>query len=186
MGIFARNAEYWRGMLSFGGSVVRLSSENHVFEVLGDAKVNVLGVELASFDNTAWIGAMLDQAQSARIPVLFLLQEWPWVVRVMPDGTVLDRMQSQGSCTRVDLNRRQCFHKGMPIVLPWRVTQTLALLVSDPSRTWNVRAFNLAALENGWNPWTDNVLKVHVHHIRQSLGPEHIRRVSDGYQFSNC
>ena len=187
-GIVANNPSRWQSWMPYPLRFRYLHTESQIFDAIRENSVDVLALELTWFEDLTWLPAILEQASSAQISVVFLLGSAPWVVRVTsrPETAGLARPWS-GNCTTVDIDRRQVFHSATPLTVPWRVTQLLFLMTSEPGLMWDSRQATRLAAQRHWAPWSENLLKVHVHLIRQVLDPRHLITVAaQGYRFMPC
>jgi hypothetical protein len=187
-GLVALDPSPWRALIPEPVRLKYLQTENQIFDVIRENSVDILALEVEWFTDLQWLPAILEQAHLSRITMVFLIQGPPRMLKVTASsGILLREIYAPNQCVHFDFGGHQAFHKGIPMTLPWRSVQLLALLSDSGERTMDCAQASVQAKEVLWAPWTESLMKVHIFQIRKELGVSHIATVPKrGYRFIPC
>ncbi|PSR35612.1 MAG: hypothetical protein C7B44_13290 [Sulfobacillus thermosulfidooxidans] len=89
-------------------------------------------------------------------------------------------------CVSVDLANRRCWHRGTEVTIPYHLLRLMHVFVTSPLRALSLAQCNQWALQEQWPQWTQETLRVAIHHVRKVF-PNHFVSVRQiGYFFRPC
>ncbi|MBX5466101.1 MAG: helix-turn-helix domain-containing protein [Firmicutes bacterium] len=180
----------WRAWMEPGEEVRPAHTLNQLLALLSRAQGGQTEVWLdPAWVEPGWWPGILALAAIVAVPIWVAVETargWEWWemrrdeperYRPAPSGGCVERVPGQ-----------PLRHRGQPLALSPRLTALLEVLSQgQPGHAWTLPAINQALAARGLPPLSRQALKVHIHALRDRLGPEHLKTLPRyGYQWQPC
>ncbi|MCL6562786.1 MAG: helix-turn-helix domain-containing protein [Firmicutes bacterium] len=168
---------------------VRVTTVNQLFASLRHPDCR--GVLLdPNWVEAPWWNGILSACRMLDIPTWLVVETVQGVTfwRIQPEAAFPTSPPWPAPPLCVDKREETWYHLGQPLNLSSRQAALLQVFAGDPGqRVWSLDRINAALAAEGLTPISAAALKVHVHALRQALGPGHLRTVARfGYQWKSC